>query len=79
MEFHLELAQHRPDLGIIRDALQTLDPAAVADTDASRQRLRVATWLHAQDVAWALRRAGLPVWEQDLVKQPSVCCGGCSG
>ncbi len=79
MEFHLALQQIRPDIQAIRDSLQSLDPAAVADTDLLNARLRVATWLPAQDVAWALRRAGLPVQEQDLLTQPSVCCGGCSG
>lgn len=79
MEFHIELAKGCPDLDVIREGLQSLDPAAIADTDAERQRLRVATWLNAQDVAWVLRRAGMAVWEQDLVALPSVCCGGCSG
>lgn len=79
MEFHIELTQSGPDIAVIRESLCSLDPAAVADTHLDGRKLRVATWLHAQDVAWVLRRVGMPVWEQDIKVQPSVCCGGCSG
>lgn len=79
MEFHINLAQAQPDMDALQEALRGLDPAAVADTDPRSKRLRVATWLGAEDVAWVLRRAGIAVWEQDLIRIPSVCCGGCSG
>ena len=76
MEFHVRL--QGADAGLIADRLLEVDPAAVADLDAGGV-LRLATSVDEHEIARVLSEAGHPVEPLDVVRQPSVCCGGCSG
>ena len=78
MEFHVRLPAVAADLGEIEAGLIGVDPAAVADLDAGGT-LRVATTASPGEIAGVLAGCGLQVPEQDILPQPSVCCGGCSG
>lgn len=78
MEFHVQLPATGVDIHAIGDGLLDLDPAAVADLGAGGV-LRVATSADAQDIARVLAGHGHPVTVRDVVLQPSVCCGSCSG
>lgn len=79
MEFHVSLPAAPTDLDELGETLRRQDPAAMVDIDASGSTLRISSALAATDVAEALRLAGLPIVAYDVVQQPSVCCGGCSG
>lgn len=79
MEFHLRLPEPISDLAQVRDAVLALDPSAVVDTVAGGRTLRIAAMLGPLDLAWTLRRAGVPATADALELVPSVCCGGCSG
>jgi hypothetical protein len=81
MEFHVQLppTPNSPDLVELNESLRRQDPAALVDVDASGSTLRISSAMAAPDLAEALREAGLPVAANDVVQQPSVCCGGCSG
>ncbi|MCE7032958.1 hypothetical protein LY625_10095 [Lysobacter sp. GX 14042] len=78
MEFHVQLPAAGVDIDAIEDGLLDLDPAAVADLGAGGV-LRVATSADARDIARVLAGHGHAVTPQDVVLQPSVCCGSCSG
>ena len=78
MEFHVRLQEAGVDIGVITDCLLEADPAAMADRDA-RGILRLATSMDEHAIARVLAQAGYPVRPGDVVRQPSVCCGGCSG
>ena len=78
MEFHVRSARPLPPLAVIEDALQQLDPAAVVDLDPT-QGLRVNAALGEQELVALLNRLGGEVRPDEAVRQPSVCCGGCSG
>ena len=79
MEFHLPLARSLDDLTAVRESVLALDPSAVVDTAADGLTLRIASVLGPLDLAWSLRRGGLPANADQLMTIPSVCCGGCSG
>lgn len=79
MEFHVSLPAAPTDLVELGETLRRQDPAAMVDVDASGSTLRISSAMAATDLAEALRQAGLPVVARDVVQQPSVCCGGCSG
>jgi hypothetical protein len=79
MEFHLPLTRSIEDLSAVRESVRALDPSAVVDTAADGRTLRIASVLGPLDLAWSLRRGGLPANADQLVTIPSVCCGGCSG
>jgi hypothetical protein len=79
MEFHLPLTRSIEDLSAVRESVLALDPSAVVDTAADGRTLRIASVLGPLDLAWSLRRGGLPANADQLVTIPSVCCGGCSG
>ena len=79
MEFHLPLARSLDDLTAVRESLLALDPSALVDTADDGLTLRIASVLGPLDLAWSLRRGGVPASADQLVALPSVCCGGCSG
>lgn len=78
MEFHVRLPTAEVDLGAIEQGLMEVDPAALADLVAGGT-LRVATLASEHEIAGVLAAAGLLIPLRDVVRQPSVCCGGCSG
>jgi hypothetical protein len=79
MEYQLRLSEPIADLTCVREAVCALDPSAVMDTGADGLTLRINAVLAPLDLAWSLRRAGVPASVDQLQAQPSVCCGGCSG
>lgn len=78
MEFHIALVDASPDPAVVQDTMFDVDPTAVGDLDMSGLLLRVSSSVTAADLIEVLRRTGWPVAEQ-VVQQPSICCGGCSG
>ena len=78
MEFHVRLQAAEVDVHVIEDSLVELDPAALADLD-DRGVLRLATSADEQEIARVLAGTGHVVRLEDVVRQPSVCCGSCSG
>ena len=79
MEFKLPLAEPIADLESVRETVCALDPSAVLDTGADGLTLRINAALAPLDLAWSLRKAGVPASADQLQALPSVCCGGCSG
>ncbi len=78
MEFHVRLSQPEVDIAVIEEGLMELDPAALADVDATGT-LRLATSADEFEIVQVLADIGHPVPLEDVVRQPSVCCGSCSG
>ena len=79
MEFHIEVRDVSPDLGAINAAIGAIDPAAVADIDATGTRLRIAAMIESPELVRLLAQAGLPVTLPQVKQLPSICCGGCGG
>lgn len=78
MEFHVRLPAADVDVSVIEGGLMDIDPAALADLDGHGM-LRVATSADEHEIARVLAAAGHPVAPREVVRQPSVCCGSCSG
>lgn len=79
MEYHVQFDHPLPSPDAIEDAIRGFDMAATIAIDAPAGRLRVATWIVVADLMQALAQAGEPVRAEQVVQQPSVCCGDCSG
>jgi copper chaperone CopZ len=79
MEFHIELVGAAPDMDAVKDAVQTVDPAALVDIDPSGRELRVATSVESAELISLIRQAGYAVEADQVSQVPSTCCGGCSG
>lgn len=79
MEFHIALVDGSPDPGVVQDVLFDVDPTAVVDLDMSGLVMRISSSATAADVIEVLRRTGWFVAPDQVVQQPSICCGGCSG
>lgn len=79
MDYRVELAGSQPDTAALTNSLRRADPAAMADRDPHGGELRIATSLGVGALGVLLREAGVPVEADQIVLQPSVCCGGCSG
>ena len=79
MEFHVKLSDNAPDVGVIEDALRSVDPAAQVDFAAASSTLRVATSVDARQLVDVLGHAGQRVSHGQVTQQPSTCCGGCGG
>lgn len=78
MEFHVRLASPLQELAMLENAITAFDPAAVVDLDASGL-LRVNAAVDAAQLVALAAQAGYVVAPEDVMQQPSVCCGGCSG
>lgn len=78
MEYVFRIAGSVPDLDRIGRELAALDPAALLDFDASGPAVRISTSATERELLASLRAAGIDARGEDLVRQPSVCCGGCS-
>lgn len=78
MEFSLRISGSMPDPAVIEQALLVADPAALLDFDADDRTLRVSTSATERELLDCLRAAGV-AYDNDLVRRPSVCCGGCGG
>ncbi len=79
MEFHIELVGATPDADALREAIRSVDPAAMVDIDPSGQALRVAAAVDGVELLSLIRQAGYVVDADQLIQVPSVCCGGCGG
>lgn len=79
MEFHIELIDATPDADTVREAVRSVDPAAMVDIDPSGHALRVAAAVSAVELLSLIRQAGCAVDADRVVQVPSTCCGGCSG
>lgn len=79
MEFQVELNGATPDVDAIRELVRGVDPAAMVDVDPKQQALRVAAAIDVIELISLIRRGGYPVEALQVIRVPSVCCGGCSG
>ena len=79
MEFHVRVAGPLPELAVLENAITAFDPAAVADVDAAAGLLRVNAAVDAAQLVALAAQAGYVFAPDDVMQQPSVCCGGCSG
>lgn len=79
MEFHIAITGSSPDLNAVDTAIREVDPAALVDIDPTGATLRVVASVPVNELAALISQAGYPVVQQQVVQQPSTCCGGCSG
>ena len=79
MQYRIRHQGPNPDLATLAGAIADLDPAAMLDFARDAQWLRVASILDEAELAATLTRAGYPVRADDVLRQPSECCGGCGG
>ncbi len=77
MEFRIRLADQTPDMAVISDALQNVDPSAFVDRDPADGSLRATVWMDGEELKSALTQAGYPPYAVE--QQASNCCGECSG
>lgn len=79
MEYSIHLTASAPDLCRIVEALQAVDPSALADLDPVTHTLRVSATMLDRELLDALAQSGYPTAPDHIVRLPSVCCGGCGG
>jgi hypothetical protein len=77
LEFHIQMGGARPDVPRLDEALRNADPAAFVDLHGAT--LRVATSLGIAELRSVIALAGYPLPADQVMPQPSICCGGCSG
>lgn len=77
MEFRIRLQSDTPDMALINDALQDVDPAAIIDRDPTDGVLRATVWMSGNELTTILTDAGFP--PQSVEQLASNCCGDCSG
>lgn len=79
MEFHIALTDGAPDPAQVQDAMFDIDPMAVVDLDMSGLVMRISSTTAVADLIEVLRHLGWILAPQQVVQQPTICCGGCSG
>lgn len=79
MECHVIPAGPLPAPAALERALRAADPAAVHDVSPDGRQLRVSSTLDEHELCRLLGHLGCAVTARDIVRQPSTCCGGCSG
>lgn len=79
MEFHIRVPGALSDIGVIENAVRTVDASALVDIDPARPAVRIAASVDLDQLVSVLRQAGYPVTRDDVTQLPSTCCGGCSG
>ena len=79
MEFHIRIGDRPLDIGAIEHAIQAIDSSAVVDVDPAGTTLRVAAAMDAALLVLLINQAGHRLIPDQVVQQPSICCGGCSG
>ncbi len=79
MEYVIHVGARPVDLAILAHHLVDLDPAVLVDRDVITGDLRCATSALAVELLLAFAHAGYRLSPDDIVRLPSVCCGGCSG
>ncbi|NDK37431.1 hypothetical protein DT603_01035 [Pseudoxanthomonas gei] len=71
--------QGTPDIAAIERAIAELDPAMVVDFDQAASALRISSVATEAELLACLRQAGVGGAQDQLVRVPSECCGGCGG
>ena len=79
MEFHVQLSGAMPDVDLIREAIDRVDPAALVDIDPAGPTLRVSGSLAAPELVYLINLTGYAVTPSQVTQLPSTCCGGCGG
>jgi hypothetical protein len=79
MEFHIAIADTRPPLEAIEDAMFDVDSNALVDLDPSGSTLRISSFVTIGDLIDVMQRTGWTVAPEQVVQLPTICCGGCSG
>ncbi|GAA0261869.1 hypothetical protein [Rhodanobacter caeni] len=79
MEFHIAIADTRPPLEAIEDAMFDVDSNALVDLDPSGSTLRISSFVTIEDLIDVMQRTGWTVAPEQVVQLPTICCGGCSG
>lgn len=79
MEYVIHLGGPVADLAAIERQMLEIDPAALIDHDPATATLRCSTCALEVELLPALARAGHNLPFNAVERQPSVCCGGCSG
>lgn len=79
MEFHIRFSGTAPDPEVVEEAIRTVDPSVVVDIEPGTGTLRIAACVDAIELAALVSRAGLVVAPSQVIRLPSICCGGCSG
>ena len=79
MEISLPIVNQAPDLAALERLLIEVDPAALFDLSGDGNSLRISTSASDREVIACLHAAGVPARLDDLIRLPSVCCGGCGG
>ena len=79
MEFTVNLSEPLPDNSRLTALLESEDPAAVGELDATAKIWRVNTSLSSLELIGLLEGAGSPTPLSQVQRLPSVCCGGCGG
>jgi hypothetical protein len=77
MQFTVQLPANSDEAGIA-EAFARIDPSIVMDLDPAGL-LRIAAVVDEALIAQALRDLGFVVAEDEVVRLPSECCGGCGG
>jgi len=68
-----------PDMAAMERAISGIDPSALLDFDARTSMVRISSMATETELLDCLRQVGLSAGAGQLVRLPSVCCGGCSG
>lgn len=79
MEFHIRFCGSPPAADAIEEIVRSVDPAAMVDIGPGTDTLRIATAIDVVELAALVSQAGIEVAPSQVVRQPSICCGGCSG
>ena len=79
MEFHIRFSGSAPAPEVIEEIIRNVDPAAMVDIEPGADTLRIAASVDAVELAALVSQSGLAVAPSQVIRLPSICCGGCSG
>lgn len=79
MEFQVDISGRAANVEAIREALCSIDPAALADRDPLNPVLRISANLPARELLGVLHQSGCAVDAGAIRALASNCCGGCGG
>ena len=79
MEFHISFCGPAPAADAIEEIVRSVDPAAMVDVGPGADTLRIAASIDAVELAALVSQSGIEVAPSQVIRQPSTCCGGCSG
>ena len=79
MQYTIATSSAQANLGVVRRAIDDVDPAAIVDVDSTGGIVRISTVIGGPELLALLNGAGYPLNIDALEQVPSQCCGGCSG